>query len=211
MSRYQVAFIDWNKTLSCSRFWQQLEDETHPHFEQGKKIFSFLFGERRDLLTLWMRGTIQTDEIIEAISRATGITQRFLLDELVESCTKMEFVFPDLPELILRIRETGTRCVIATDNMDTFRRYTIQSMQMQDIFDGFLLSNELGVLKFDKNPGEGGVPFFDRYLQEHDLKYKDVVLIDDCIDDGTYERKGFRILQVTSPQSFREYLEWLAT
>ena len=211
MPRYQVVFIDWNKTLSYSRFWQQLEDESHPYFEQGKKIFAFLFGERRVLLVPWMRGAIQTNQILDEISGATGVPLSVIRDELVESCMKMQFVFPDLPELILRIQKSGTKCVVATDNMDTFRRYTIDSMRMHNIFDDFLLSNELGVLKFDRNPQEEGIPFFDCYLKKNGLEYQDVVLIDDCIDDGTYERKGFCILQVTSPQSFREHLEWLTT
>lgn len=38
--RYKTVFIDWNGTLSDSKFWGHLEDKTHPkhHILRKSKI-----------------------------------------------------------------------------------------------------------------------------------------------------------------------------
>ncbi len=74
------------------------------------------------------------------------------------------------------------KCVIATDNMDTFTRFTVPALRLSEHFDGILNSFERGVLKQDideQNPDR--IPFFDEYLREYNLQCEDVVLTDDCI------------------------------
>ncbi len=205
----KVIFFDWNKTLCHSRFWEQLEDADHPGHEDGKKIAQYLFQDHRDLLKVWMRGELATDMLLQDIGNTMHVDFNFVKHELETSCRKMEFIFPDIPNVIRELQRKGMLCVIATDNMDTFRQYTMEHMNLAEIFDDFLLSNELGTLKFDKDPNNKGIPFFDAFLAKHGLQYKDAVLIDDCVDDGTYAQKGFRILHATSPEIFREYLDQL--
>ncbi len=156
-----------------------------------------------------MRGERDTSAILHDISAATDVDVVFMQQELEESCKNMKFVFSDVPNIIKALRNQGILCVIATDNMDTFRQFTIKHMNLADIFDDFLLSNELGVLKFDKNQKNEGIPFFDEFLAKHGFRYSDAVLVDDCIDDGTYAQKGLRTLHATSPEVFREHLNWL--
>lgn len=205
----KVVFFDWNKTLSYSRFWEQLEDERHPLYEEGKKIEQFLFKDNRNILNPWMRGKVTTDEVLDAISQGTGILRDILERELLESCRNMQFAFKELPEMITALKGRGIQCVIATDNMDTFRKYTISNMKLDDLFDNFLISCELGMLKFDIDRKNETLPFFDHYLAQIGLRYHDSILLDDHIDDGYYASKGFRIFQVRNSQELRDCIERL--
>lgn len=118
----------------------------------------------------------------------------------------MNFVSEEIVHLIRKVRTTGIRCVIATDNMDTFREYTIPRMNLDALFDDFLISCELGVLKFETDKIRKRIPFFDNYLTENNLRYSDVLLFDDCVDDGFYQDMGFQIFQVSRPHDLITYL-----
>jgi len=96
--------------------------------------------------------------------------------------------------------------VIATDNMDTFERFTVPSMRLKDIFDDFLISHSLRVLKGDVQ--ENSIPFFDGYLNKNNLIYMETVLLDDCADyTGAYDRLGLQIIQITSPEKLVNVLK----
>ncbi|MCR4323171.1 MAG: HAD family hydrolase, partial [Candidatus Azambacteria bacterium] len=122
------------------------------------------------------------------------------------SCQNMSYAFDGLLKIIQDLRKSGIKCVIATDNMDTFRRWTIPGMNLKKYFDDFLISNELKNMKFDIDRKNNIIPFFDSYLKENNLNYGDVALIDDCIDDGFYGENGFDILQTNSPESLKMIL-----
>lgn len=204
---YKIIFFDWNKTLSHSRFWQQLEDSSHLGHKDGQKITEFLFVKNRPLLSQWMKGQINTQEIVREVKAGTGISSDFILEELKKSCETMDFVFNDIEETVNCLQGLGIRCVIATDNMDTFRTYTIPALRLNEIFDDFLISNELGVMKYDVDKNKKTIPFFDNYLKRNNLLYRDVVLVDDCIDDGFYAELGFNIVQVKEPADLRSFIE----
>lgn len=203
----KTIFFDWNKTLSHSRFWEHLEDPTHPRHSDGKAIVQFLFNEQRSLLKPWMRGELSTHEILSKINAGTGILYDFLLQELKVSCEDMSLVHEGIVDQIQELRNRGIRCVIASDNMDTFRTYTLPVLKLDDVFDDFLLSNELRVLKHDIDREKKRIPFFENYLRELDLKYSDVVLLDDTLDDGFYAYMGLQIVQVTKPDDVYTFLE----
>ena len=205
-SNYKILFFDWSKTRSYSRFWEHLEDSQHPHNREGDIISSFLFKDNRELLNPWMRGEINTHDILVQISEKTGIPYDFIREELAHSCRNMRLVSDEIAHLVQKVRNAGIRCVIATDNMDTFREYTIPQMNLGALFDDFLISCELGVLKFDIDKEHKRIPFFDAYLKEYNLSYGDVVLFDDCIDDGFYHEVGFQIVQVSKPPDLVMYL-----
>ena len=208
---YKTIFFDWNKTLSYSNFWQQLEDKSHPHHKEGEKICQFLFNGNRALINPWMRGTTDTQHIVTKISEGTDISHTLILKQLEEGCRNMVLVPDGIIDLIQKAHHQGINCVIATDNMDTFREYTIPSMKLEDVFDDFLISNELETLKFDVDKKNRKIPFFDKYLKKHDLKYKDVVLLDDCVDDGFYNNVGFKIVQINKPIDVKSFMEHLTS
>lgn len=83
--------------------------------------------------------------------------------------------------------------MIATDNMDTFERFTIPAMKLNELFDDFLISHSLKVLKEDIQ--ENSISFFDEYLNKNKLTYQETVLLDDCIEKtGTYDKLGLNII-----------------
>jgi FMN phosphatase YigB (HAD superfamily) len=206
MSKYTTIFFDWNKTLSHSRFWQQWEDDTHLYHVHHQQIIITLFVHNKQKVAEWMRGQISTDEIIKMLALACDIPADIIMNGLRESCQSMKFAYPELLDDLRKLRKLGARCVIATDNMDTFRRWTISGMKLEDIFDDFLISAELDVMKFD-NCANGKIPFFDNYLREHGITRNEVALIDDCIDDGYFAQNGFDILQVGRIEDLREVVQ----
>ena len=106
---------------------------------------------------------------------------------------------------IQNLRSKGIKVVIATDNMDTFRRFTIPAMGLEKYFDGFLISNELCAYKYQTIGKK--IPFFDEYLMKNDLTYSDIVLLDDCQDKtGIYKELGFEIELIKSPMVVTEIL-----
>lgn len=67
--------------------------------------------------------------------------------------------------------------VVATDNMDTFTRWTVPALGLYDMFDDILCSHEIGCLKKDMIGDRSR--FFGPYLAKHDIGIGESVLIDD--------------------------------
>lgn len=197
----KIVFIDWNGTLSHSRFWEQLSDPTHELHETHEKLENWLFKENYSLIDDWMLGKLTAEEICQRIGN--GITEQHqqIFESLVTSCQSMKFCDPRVPTLVSNLRKSGKKIVIASDNMDVFRRFTIPALQLSKIFDGFILSNEMGFYKY-KSSG-GNLPFFDKYLNSQGLSYQNAVLLDDSEEKtGTFNRLGFSIIKITTPASF---------
>lgn len=204
--RTKIVFFDWHDTLSQSLFWDHLKDREHPRHEWYGSMAQALLFENKPLVGKWMRGQVTKETVARFLSECLGYPAEIILEDLGESCRNMRFVLDDLPVMIGRLRSSGMKCVVATDNMDTFREHTIPGMGLRDIFDDFLISSELGVLKHDIDRERGKIPFFDPYLERKGVSYDQVVLVDDSMDDGFYARKGFRILQVDGPESLRKHI-----
>ena len=193
----KVIFIDWNKTLSNSFFWHHLSNELHPNHKHHNTIEEGLFKHNKDLINPWMRGKITSDDVAGKISKVSGVDKEIILDELYKSAETMEFVSPEIPELLKKIRAQGIKIVIATDNMDTFRRYTIKGMKLDELFDDYLISYELKALKGDVE--EGKLKFFHKHMKDNKLEYKDVILFDDSIDKtGLWNKLSFKAVEITS-------------
>jgi phosphoserine phosphatase len=193
----KMIFIDWYKTLSNSLFWEHLQDKNHRHNKHLEVIEKSMFRNNRHLINPWMRGEYTAEDIAQILSQDSGVAQDIILDELAESCRQMKYVSDEIPELINKIRNKNIKVVVATDNMDTFERFTMPAMKLNELFDDFLISYSLKLLKRDIQ--ENSIPFFDEYLNKNSLTYQDTVLLDDCIDDsGTYDKLALKIIQITS-------------
>ncbi len=83
--------------------------------------------------------------------------------------------------LINQLRATGTKVVLATDNMDSFVRWTIPALGLTNYFDDILDSFSLKALKRDFDE-QGNSRFFSGYLSKNNLLPTDCVLIDDSPD-----------------------------
>lgn len=206
----KVIFIDWNKTLSYDLFWGHLSDSSNPNHIHLGTIEKWLFIDNKIKINPWMTGDLKTKDIVKGMSRDTGIESSTILNELKHSCEVMTFCIADIKELISSIRSKGIAVVIATDNMDTFNKYTVPALNLQNIFDDILNSHYLGHLKDEPEPADS-IPFFDKYLRDHNLDYKDVVLLDDSPDNnGKYKKLGFDRIVIDSPEKLRLTLEEIA-
>lgn len=201
MKTYKAIFFDWNGTLSTSLFWDQWKDSAHPRHKWYVPLSRYLLGENMPIVMEWMRGKVTAEDIARLLGDRFGYSRETIFQDLKESCEAMRLVSDEVLPLVQKLRRSGMKCVIATDNMDTFTRFTVPALRLSEHFDGVLNSFDIGSLKFDTN-GDS-IPFFDEYTEKNDVKYKDAVLIDDCIDkSGVYKKLGFDILQISSPDDF---------
>lgn len=203
----KVIFIDWNKTLSYSLFWEHLQDSSHPNHHQLPVIEKWLFVDNRDAINPWMRGELSVEDIVGKMSRDTNIDHDILLSELQRSCEEMRYCIDNLENIVEQIRANGIKVVIATDNMDTFSRFTVPAMRLDAIFDGILNSYTIGHLKDDEQP-DNSIQFFDEYLAKHGWGYTDAILLDDSPDkNGKYRRLGFERVLIDSPMTLERELK----
>ncbi len=202
----KIIFIDWNKTLSYSLFWEQLQTEEHRYHPYGDQIIHSLFNIDLNLINDWMLGKHTTEDVCNFISEHVKLPANIIQQELIVSCQHMKFIDKVIPRLLTKIRKKGIRVVIATDNMDTFRRFTMPALKLEEHFDDFLISSELGVFKYTFTDDK--IPFFDTYLQAYNATYQDVALLDDSPEQtGTYEKKGFVIRDVQDKSDLIRYLK----
>lgn len=206
--KYRAVFFDWHKTLSQSLFWDQLKDPQHPRHIWRARLERCLMKENKPLLRDWMHGLVDVSAVTARLSEQCGYPGETILSDLIESCGNMRFVSDEVLPLVRKLRDKGVRCVIATDNMDTFRKYVVPALRLDRHFDDMLVSSERGALKFEVT--DASIPFFDGYLRGCGLRYDEVVLLDDHTDPtGTYERLGFDIIQISGPEDFLDKLRGL--
>lgn len=209
--QYKVLFFDWHKTLSSCVFWRQLKDPSHNRHLWHENIVQFLFTENKPLVNQWMRGETNEDQILDLVSRTFGYPKETLREDLAESCQTMEFLSDEILPLIAKIRKKGIRCVIATDNMDIFRKYVVPALKLNEHFNETLVSCDQKALKFDPSGDETSIPFFHNYLKKNGLTYTDVLLLDDRVDtNGLYKKLGFDTFQVEGVDSLLEKLRALS-
>jgi len=181
MKKYKILFLDWNGTLSTSKFWGHLEKSTEDDKRLFEKIDKTLFGELRHLIKPWMRGEIKSEDVVKEVSDKSGIRYQRVLKQFIVGCKKMEYVDNKCVDLINKIRGNGVRVVIATDNMDSFVRWTVPSLGLNLVFDGILDSYTLKAMKNDFS--EAGISlFFDSFIKSNGIGKGESVLIDDSED-----------------------------
>ncbi len=196
---YKTVFIDWNGTLSGSKFWGHLE-KTDP--KMFSTIENTLFGQLRGLLKPWMKGEIQSEDVIRRISDKSKLAYSDVFDEFIHSCMNMEFVSKDVPGLIKKLQKNGSKVVVATDNMDSFTRWTKRYLKIDDLFDDVLNSHYLGGMKKDVDK-DGKSIFFSEYLKKNNLKPGESILVDDSSDDiQTIESFGIKYEHIEPVKGF---------
>jgi len=201
----KIIFIDWHKTLSNSIFWQQLTEPGHMLNGYLPKIETVLFNKEFDLINPWMLGKLNSKIVCKFISEKTGIDSQILHDELEISCRQMSLISKEVESLLNKLKQKGIPLVIATDNMDTFTKYTYPEINKNNLFSGCLNSYETGCFKYDCI--NDGLPFFDGYLRDKRLTYRDVVLVDDSIDKRrNFQRLGFEVLIIGKNKPLTEVL-----
>lgn len=184
----RVVFIDWGGTLSNTRFWghwEKLKPERYSFIQQ------YLFGTNKEVVRSWMRGELSAEEISRTLGEAMSVSEHELLKELKSSCQQLKFIEPTVIQAIEKIRLKGTKVVIATDNMDTFSRWTVPALKLHEHFDDILISHSLSAIKNDAKI-DGSSKFFSAYLNNNQLSPEETILF----DDGASYIKDFGIKYV---------------
>ena len=192
--------------MSNSKFWEQLTEPLHPRNSWFQKIENSLFNNLKDKIRPWMRGEYTSEEICKMIANDTGFDYKTIFQDFIISCQKMKLSSPRLLKIIEKMKHQGKKCVVATDNMDSFRRWTIPALNLEKYFDDFLISWELKCLKEDFENGQS--KFFADYLKRQSLGFEDCVLLDDDPDEsGIFSRLKMDYIQISSPSDLVKKLE----
>src|SRR3989344_1051105 len=211
MKKYKVIFLDWNGTLSSSKFWGHLEDPKHPKNHIFLAIEKSLFGNFRHLISPWMRGEKTSEEMVKLISDDAGLNYDLAFKEFVKGCKKMKFVSNKVPKIVHEYRKHGIKMVIATDNMDSFSRWTVPALKLDKMFDDILDSSSLKKLKNDFEP-DGSNFFFTNYLKKNGIKPDESIIIDDSDDkEGKIQKYGIDYLKIESHTGLMPAFDKLAT
>jgi len=196
-TKYKTIFLDWHNTLSSSLFWDQLKETDHPRHEWYAPMFQCLMVDHRPMVFEWMRGQVNMFDIVRLLSTHCGYPEEIIFADLQESCETMKLVSDEILPLVATLRGQGVRCVIATDNMDTFTEFTVPALRLQEHFDAILNSFELKMLKQDiLDLLQPNIPFFEKYLRTNGLGYDEVLLIDDSEYGEMYTRSGLDVFRV---------------
>lgn len=184
MNRYRCVFIDWHNTLSTTLFWDHLAHGNAASRHTCMQLRTSLFEHHRDLINPWMRGAMSTESVMRLVAEDTGQSLDLVQSEFVAGCKQMTLVSPVIPSLVSALRAQGCLVIIATDNMDSFVRWTVPSLGLSDIFDGILCSSEIGGLKRDRDENGRSV-FFGRMLETHGIQIEESLLLDDDVSAAT--------------------------
>lgn len=202
----KVLFVDWDGTLSNSKFWEQ---GNSPKLDPVivTEFTTFLFRDSKELIKAWMRGDVTSRDISDLIASQYDLEPAVVYHELELSCRRMRLIDASTPDKISRIRRNGTKTVIATDNMDTFMKWTVPALKLESIFDGVLDSPTNGALKADIT--EGSSQFFGHYFQQQGVKAEETALIDDNLENAIVESFGMKFIHVNETNSLGAILDSL--
>lgn len=206
---YKAIFIDWNGTLSTDRFWEQLSQPSHPHHHIFSQVEQALFKNPQSshLFRSWMTGEFTVEDVMSLVGNQTNIPTDLLIRELEVSCKTMQLVSPNILNLVKEIREKEVKVVIATDNMDTFNRWTVPTLKLNETFDAILNSYDIRALK--KDPlSSGRSPFFSNFLDSHNIHPTETIIIDDSHDkDGVLQGLGINYRKIEFGKGLEEELQ----
>lgn len=204
LDNIKVIFIDWYKTISFNNFWNHFKNDGR--VEIYNALVDSLYLDNKNLIKKWMRGNINADFILDKASNDTGLDRNFLNKELIKSCEEMD-ICKDSLQLIQDIRDKGKKCVLASDNMDVFEKYTIPALNLGEYFDDILLSNKIGYLKSDFIPKAS--PFFHSYLKNNHTDYNQSCLVDDSEANSIAKNYGMNFFRVDNDKDGTKTTDYL--
>lgn len=121
-----ALLIDFDGTLCHDKFWRSLDVDTL------EKIRVFEFGPT-GTAHAWMRGEHTSEEVNKRIAEELGIPYEELWQIFVNNCSTMQVS----SEVLQKIDSLRTRfhTVLLTDNMDSFDRFTVPALELENYFD----------------------------------------------------------------------------
>ena len=191
----EYIFIDWNGTLSTSKFWGNYSDPKHRSHHIWNSIQENIFINNKTLLDEWMRGKTTTENVIKIIATELQVNYLELLLEFINSVKNMKFVSDEIIPIIKKLRSINKKVLIATDNMDSFTRWTIPSLELGYYFDDILNSSNMKTRKSDFINNTS--LFFEPYINKHKINKSTCLLIDDSDNHKEkFEKYGIQFLHI---------------
>ncbi|KKQ98422.1 MAG: hypothetical protein UT24_C0004G0045 [Candidatus Woesebacteria bacterium GW2011_GWB1_39_12] len=212
--KLQAVLIDWNGTLSPTNYWSQLEKSEKQSERDLFKIWSYsMFVKHKDKIIPWMKGEYVSEDLLSLVSKETNTDFEFLLKEFVIGCERMEYSSPNIPKLVQDLRDKSIIVGIATNNMDSFTRWTIPYMKLDTLFNEILNSFYLKAMKHDLDKN-GQSLFFGNFFNKYDIEPTKCIFIDDGEDKmGVINKLGMNYRRVnafnTLEQELRNILKTL--
>ena len=118
----------------------------------------------------------------------------------------MQLVDVRVVHLIAQLRAQGVVVCLATDNMDTFRRWTVPALRLREHFDHIIDSSYRGILKAQRGYRDSS-PFFDPFLHWHGANPAEGLLIDDSRSmEAVAKEIGLRFRRVCAQVSLVDVL-----
>lgn len=193
-----ILFVDFDGTLCHDRFWRSLPAE------QYEKVQSFLFGEEKTHVQEWMLGKRTAEEINELLAEHLDVPFQELWNVFVQDTSSMK-VSQESLNAIKSLRDVYTTILI-TVNMDSFSRFTVPSLQLNDYFDVISNSYNEGLFKSD-NDGE----VFRKYIHTYQAPVASSILIDDSPSAcATFLSLGGISRQVTGDNDLAYHLKQIS-
>ncbi|SRR5260221_1512532 len=181
-NKQKVVFIDWNGTLSPTKFWSQLERSKKQEDRDLFKLWAdATFINHKDKIVPWMKGDYTSEYILGLVAKETNTDFDTLLKEFIVGCQLMEYSSPSIPKLIHELRNKNVLVSIASNNMDCFTRWTVPHMGLHSIFDDILNSYDLKAMKHDIDD-DGKRKFFHSFFVRHEIDPRNCIFIDDGED-----------------------------
>lgn len=202
----RVVFVDWYKTVSTSLFWQQ-RPGCRLAAADSARMHGYVFT-RAELLRQRMVGAVAAEDVCAQAARRLGLDAADLLADLEHSCRSMEFDDPAAVDAIQAIRGQAIQVVLATDNMDTFSRWTVPALHLGGIVDAILNSASLGTLTGAMAGGQS--PFFGPWLAGQRITPAEAILVDDS-PPASAAAIGLRTRLVEHPAKLASILTQLTT
>lgn len=181
--KQRVIFIDWDGTLSPTNFWGHLEKSEKQADRNLFKLWAdAMFVNHKDEIVPWMKGMYTSEDMLSLIAKETQTNFDTLLKEFIIGCEKMEYSTPNIPDIVKNLRDKQVIVCIATNNMDSFTRWTVPAMKLDSLFDEILNSFYLKALKHDLDEN-GRTLFFQKFFNKYkDIKPEDCTFFDDGED-----------------------------
>lgn len=178
----KAVFIDWNGTLSPTNFWSHLEKSEKQSDRDLFKLWAdTMFVNHKDKIVPWMKGEYTSEDLLSLVSKETNTDFETILKEFVIGCERMEYSSPNIPNLIKNLRDKSVVVTVATNNMDSFTRWTVPYMKLNTLFDEILNSFYLKAMKHDLD--KSGQPlFFKDFFNKYNIKPTNCIFIDDGED-----------------------------
>ena len=200
----KVVFVDWDGVLSRMRFW---DGYSAPDSSQNDRAIrdavADLFGND-EVVVDWMTGKLGTSEIVQQhlVPKPSATLVSDMHRHVVEQYASGRVDDRWLLGALRRIRSTH-QLVLATDNMDCFTDGVQGRRDLARLFDDYISSSDVGVLKADA-PDE----FFGRWMEQRNVEPADSTLIDDSKGNcAAFETLGGRAILFGSMDSRVELID----